>query len=165
MERNWLLGFVEAQGCFCIVIKRNNDYRQIAPSFSIKIGISDKELLERVRDELGGVGNIYSDKSSVSFKVTKLEDIERVIDVLDWMDFNSSRKRTEFDIWKQCVELIKNKKHLTKDGFLKIAMLREMIEKKNIGNKVNFCEIHNEVEPCKEYKKKKKIPKDCTKCF
>lgn len=165
MERNWLLGFLEAQGCFCIVIKRNNDYKQITPSFSIKLGLLERELLERIGKELGGIGNIYTEKGSATFKVTKLEDIEKIISIFDWMSFESKRKRTEFEIWKNCIGLIKEKKHLTKEGLLKIAMLRDMMQKKNIGNKIGFCDIHNEIEPCAEYKKKKIIPENCNKCF
>lgn len=165
MERNWLLGFIEAQGCFCILIKRNNNYKQVCPNFSMKLGLAEKPLLERLQYEFGNIGNIYIDNTSATFKVTKLEEIEKIIGILDWMDFQSKRKRTEFDIWKTCVQLIKEKKHLSKEGLLKIAMLRDMIQKKNIGNKVNFCEIHNEIEPCQEYKKNKKIPASCKKCF
>ncbi len=165
MERNWLLGFVEAQGCFCIIIKRNNKYKQVCPSFSMKIGLAEKPLLERIQQEFGGIGNIYTDHTSATFKATKLEEIIRLITMLDWMDFQSRRKRTEFDVWKNCVQLIKDKQHLSKDGLLKIAMLRDIIQKKSISNKINFCEIHNEIEPCPEYKKSRKIPASCKKCF
>ncbi len=165
MDRNWLLGFIEAQGCFSVVIKRNNSYKQVTPSFSIKMPLADRELAQAIKTEIGDAGNLYPDRTSITLKATKLEGVGKIAEMLDWMSFQSKKKRAEFDIWKNCIQMIKDKKHLTKEGFLKIAMLRDLMQKKNSSNKVKFCGIHNEIEPCPEYKKRNKVPQNCTKCL
>ncbi|MBU2560916.1 MAG: LAGLIDADG family homing endonuclease [Nanoarchaeota archaeon] len=180
MDIRWLLGFIEGEGCFCIVIKKSGktgNSKQVVADFTIKLTESEREVLEKIREYLGGIGHIYfqSSKSSrkkgltnardcVAFKVTKLQEAKKIVDLLNDMDFVSNSKKAEFLAWKKCINLMERKEHLTKEGLFKIALLRETIDKRKQWNKKSYCEFRNEIEECSEYRKHKIIPENCNIC-
>lgn len=51
--------------------------------------------------------------------------IEKVIPFFDKFYFLSARKKKNFSIFKQIVQLVKEDQHLNPDGFNKIVILRE----------------------------------------
>jgi len=169
MDSRWLLGFIEGEGCFSVGFIRQKGTPfgyQIKAMFIIKITESEKKVLEKIRSYLGGIGNIYFEScelnrtkgminanDSVSFRVTHLEELEKIIGLLKKEEFVSEQKRLDFKNWVRCISILKNKKHLTKKGFLEIAYLRSKMHKRKQSNKKGFCEIKNEIEPCEIYKK------------
>ncbi len=181
IDKNWLLGFIEGEGCFCIVLKKagkRNQYYQITADFTIKLTESERPLLEKIRSYLGGIGHIYfqgSDPSRkkglvnardcVAFKVTKLSEVKKIVDFLRSLDFVSHSKKAEFEIWKECIHLMEKGEHLTRDGLLKIALLREKAQKRKQWNKKSFCQFRNELEKCSEFIKYNKIPDNCDICM
>ncbi len=180
LNKEWLLGFIEGEGCFSIIIKKSGiskTAKQIVADFTIKLTESEKEVLEKVREFLGNIGNIYfqSSKSSrgkglanardcMAFKVTKLKEVRNIASLLENMEFISTSKRQEFKAWKECIELMEKKEHLTKEGLFKIALLREKLNKRKQWNRKSYCEFRNEIEKCPEYLKNNKIPEGCNIC-
>ena len=181
MNKQWLLGFIEGEGCFNISFsKLENSKFGYHPRamFIIKLTESEKDVVEKVRDFLGGIGNIYLESSEssrksglenardcISIRVTKLEELEKIIKLFKDQNFISKQKRQDFENWAKCIQLLKNKKHLEKEGFIEIARLREQMHTKKQSNKKGFCEIRNHMDPCEIYIKENKIPKDCNICY
>jgi hypothetical protein len=173
MNKNWLLGFVEGEGCFSIIIKKGKNYAQgyqVHADFSIKSTASERETLELIRNFLGEVGHIYHQDSKKKFlnthpeaifKVTKLEEIKKIVDFFKDLQFISQSKKQDFENWCKCIELIEDKQHLTKEGLLKISYIRDKIHKRKQWNKQNYCMIKSDVDPCEIYLKKKEIPINC----
>ena len=177
MNINWIIGFIEGEGNFSILFsksKTSNMGYQISPSFAIKLVESEREILEKIRDFFDGIGNIYNEsnrgsrekgmknaKDSVSFRVTKLDEIKKIIEKLKEGNFVSPAKYSDFENWCKCVEIIERKEHLTREGFLKIAMIRDKIHKRTQWNKQNFCSFRNGFGICKVHKKENKIPESC----
>lgn len=178
VDLNWLLGFIEGEGCFTIGLTRNKSAQfgyQIQPSFVIKLTLSEEQVLEEIKHTLG-VGRTYYESSAlsrnkgmknandcVSLRITKLKELEKLIDMLDPLFFVSSAKRADFNVWRDCIKLIQKGDHRKKEGFLRIAEMRDKLHKRKQWNKKNYCIIRQDVDPCLEYKKKQKL-KNCSKC-
>ena len=168
MNLDWVGGFIEGNGSFSIGFIKSSSTKlkyQIKPVFVLKIPKSEMAVLEKVRGFFGGIGNIYYDMGeNVSFRVTKLDEVKNIVNLLKNARFVSENKKRDFENWVRCIRLIEKKEHLTKDGFLKIALIRDAIHKKQLWNKKNYCVIKNNVDPCEIYLKEKKIPDNCGIC-
>ena len=180
MNKQWLLGFIEGEGCFNISFSKNSSSKRkygVRGTFVIKLTVSEREVIERIRNFLGGIGHIYIESSEptrkaglknardcVSIRVTKLEELEYIVDFLKDEKFISKQKRFDFDNWAKCINLIKEKKHLKNKGLIEIAILREQMNSGTPSNRTSFCEIRNNIDPCKELIEKGSIPISCNSC-
>jgi len=168
LSKDWLLGYLEGQGSFSVVIKKSGHSRrlQVVADFSVKVPSSETKLLEMISKGLGNVGKVYCKDTSAVLKITKLEDVLKVVTFFSSGKFASSSQAETFSIWAKCVDLIQKGEHLTPQGMLKIAALRNLLHDQKKWNKRSFCEVRVEVDPCEPYKKLGKIPErcDCKSC-
>ena len=115
-------------------------------------------------------GNIYyrnkETKDEAILKATKLEEVKNITSLFKATDFLSPIKQKKFKIWSECVDIIDKKQHLTKEGFLKIALLRDVLNhSKKQWNKKKYCHVRLEIDPCHVYQKEKRLPETCQLCF
>lgn len=180
MDINWVTGFIEGEGSFSILFikaKTNKFGYQIKPMFAIKLVDSELEVLEKIRQFFGNIGNIYFESNkygrqkgmknandAFSFRVSKLDEVRKITRILRKVNFVSKAKEKAFRNWDECIKIISKKEHLTKEGFLKIAKLRWKMNKRKQYNRKSFCEIRIDVDPCEPYKKTGKIPIKCERC-
>lgn len=75
MHREWLAGFTDAEGCFCLSQRADG---RIEPSFSITQHQVDAQVLHKVQDYLG-VGRVYEDEKRASFRVRAASDLSDVV--------------------------------------------------------------------------------------
>jgi len=162
MNNNWLLGYLEGQGRFSIVMKKSGPSKrlQVVADFSVKS--DDSELLRDISKLFGG--KIYSKSGAWVLKITKLKDILKVVKFFEGKEMTSKAQRETFQTWKECVKLIENKDHLTNEGMLAIATLRNNLHFKDKWNKKSFCAVKAEIDPCGMYKIYGEIPKGCRGC-
>lgn len=166
MDTQWLLGFIEGSGCFSIIIRKSNNhvgYQTIA-DFTLKLPRSQKPLLENIKAVLG-IGKIYENNDEAILKSTKQEDAQRLVEFFQKKQFVSEGKRREFGVWKQCVEKMNAGTHLTKEGVLQIAHLRDSVRLKNLWNKKNYCTIRRELDPCHVFEATNQLPEGCRICW
>ncbi len=122
----YVTGFTDAEGCFLINIQSRPGLKlgySISLSFKLKLHSKDKELLERILNFFN-VGKVYTRKDGyVEYIVNSMKDMEVIID-----HFNNypliSQKFSDYKIFKLVFELIKQKKHLTQQGFQVILSLK-----------------------------------------
>ncbi len=169
LSADWMLGFIESNGCFSIIIKKNKNSigYQTQADFSIKLPYYEESMLRQIQAFLGGIGHIYRTKNEVMLKATKLEDVKKIADFLGPMNFISAKKRQEFENWERCIKMIEAGRHLQKEGFLEIALLRDIIhtKSKRQWNKKNFCSVRFEIDPCHVYHREGHLPSGCTVCW
>jgi len=166
LSKEWLLGFIESNGCFSIIIKKSKNsvgYQTLA-DFSIKLPAYEENMLKDIQTYLG-IGHIYRRKNEVALKATKLEDIKKVAEFLGPLGFVSAKKRQEFENWRKCIGIIETGRHLKKEGLLEIALLRDVIHSKYQWNKKNFCHVRLDIDPCHVYHKEGYLPHNCTICW
>jgi len=85
----------------------------------------DLELLIRIKEALGGVGSIYNHGSKdCSYMVHSLLDLTNsIIPHFDKYPL-LTKKQEDYEFFKQVVQMMNNKEHLTEEGFKKILSIK-----------------------------------------
>lgn len=96
---------------------------RVSANFSIHIHLKDIKLLEQIRDTLG-VGKVRKNsKTTAIYRVDNIQELQTIID-----HFNNfplvSAKLSDFLLFEQCYNLIKQKQHLTQEGLEQILALK-----------------------------------------
>ncbi len=122
LDPNWVSGFVDAEGCFSIIIDLSSPLKwKVRTSFEINLHEQDKEILYQIRDFFGR-GAIYNraDRRISVFRVTGIYNIKNVI-IPHFTNYPLlSKKAADFLLWSKVIGLILKKQHLTEIGFKKI---------------------------------------------
>jgi hypothetical protein len=88
----------------------------------------DKALLEQIKSYFCA-GRIYKQESeSVQLRVESVKDLAKVLDHFDRY-LLITQKRADYELFKQAVELLQNKKHLTMEGLRKIVGIKASMNK------------------------------------
>ena len=123
LEPQWIVGFVDGEGCFCVSIHRNPYVRQtrgwqVHPVFQVYQHERHRAVLEELR-AFFGCGSIRAKgpNSRVStYAVDGLRDLEEK--VLPFFERHPLRvKGSDFDAFAVIVKAMRRKEHLTSDGF------------------------------------------------
>ena len=134
LDPNWVTGFVDAEGCFSVMVEISTPYgaevpkgaredlkRKVKISFEINLHEKDKDILYKIQSFFG-VGAVYNrkDRPISWYRVTNITFINNVI-IPHFTNYPLiSKKAVDFQLWCKVVEIISNKEHLTEEGFLKI---------------------------------------------
>jgi hypothetical protein len=121
-------GFSDAEGSFIIRIGPNNKLKtgwRVQPVFSICLHEKDKIILERIKKYFK-VGNIHKHSGTMQYIVSSPEDLAVIIAHFEKYKL-LTQKRSDYELWKQVVELMNSKEHLTPVGLQKIVNLRASI--------------------------------------
>jgi hypothetical protein len=122
----FITGFVDAEGSFQISIIENKKYKTgwaVSPKFQIGLHEKDRALLELIQTSLG-VGTISKQgKDSLQFWVKSIKDLEVILNQLDKYSL-ITKKRADYLLFKQALELIKTKEHLTQEGLEKLVAIK-----------------------------------------
>ena len=113
INRWFLTGFTDAEGCFLINIYNNSKLRTgwtVHAKFQIELSENDKPLLKKIKVFLGGVGNIYESKGrkSIKFYIQSLKDLAVIIDHFDKYPL-ITQKLADYKLFIKAVELIQSK--------------------------------------------------------
>jgi len=119
---NWITGFVDAEGCFSVIIEilDKNKWR-VRTSFEINLHIKDVDILYKIQSFFG-VGNVYLrvEKKIAVYRVSNIEYLRDTI----IPHFNNypliTQKSIDFNLWCKVIQIILNKEHLNNKGFLTI---------------------------------------------
>lgn len=113
----WLRGFTDAEGCFYLA-PHSPDSLNFSFSYSISVHIDDIQVLGYIQQSLQ-MGNIRVTRGMATFKVTKQEDIKKILEIFSKAPLNSI-KQLNFLAFKKAFELYINNK--SKDLSLKLQM-------------------------------------------
>jgi hypothetical protein len=127
----FITGFSEAEASFIVSISLNantNTGWRVTPNFSIHIHTKDVALLQNIRDTLG-VGKVSKNSSStVLFRVDNLQELQVIVDHFTKYPLIGS-KVSDFFIFKDCYEIIKQKQQLAPEGLKNIVALKSSLNK------------------------------------
>uniref|UniRef100_UPI0030E2826D hypothetical protein n=1 Tax=Ophiocordyceps sobolifera TaxID=94213 RepID=UPI0030E2826D len=129
----WLVGFVDAEGCFSITTFKSETSKlgEVAKlSFILTQSVRDEDLMKSLIEYLG-CGNISLDnrgRGTINFKVTKFSNIRDII--IPFFDKYplQGNKNLDFSSFSQVslrTKLMENKAHLTKEGLDQIRKIKE----------------------------------------
>ena len=127
MNPNWLSGFVEAEGCFSVVIFKNKTSKlgeAVKLSFILTQSIRDESLMKSLIEYLG-CGNTNLDYTgTINFKVTNFSSIKNIIIPFFAKYHLKGNKNLDLSDFSEITRLMENKSHLTLDGLNKIKQIR-----------------------------------------
>lgn len=113
--REWLRGFIDAEGCFYIEPTRLSEY-SFQFKMRIKLHCDDRPLLCYIRDRLN-IGSIHplnidlvAKKNWVTWTVIRREDVEKLFTIL--APLNTS-KNFDYQNFKKAFNLVKEIKNST----------------------------------------------------
>ncbi len=123
---HWITGFVEADGGFHIGIIKSEAYKtgcQIRLDFNVVQHVRDKDLMANLINYFNS-GALYENTGHVTYRVTKLSDIQDKIIPFFLKYPLQGYKLRDFNKFCSVAELMKNKAHLTVEGLDKIIEIR-----------------------------------------
>ncbi len=129
LDPNWVVGFVDGEGCFCVSVHRSSMMHrhggwQLQPAFHVYQHQDHREVLESMVSFFGcGRLRPKGPKSSVlTFAVEALRDLEAA--VLPFFEEHSLViKRADFEALAAIVRSMRAKEHLTRSGFERLVRL------------------------------------------
>jgi len=162
-NKDWIVGFVEGEGSFCIgmhfaVFKKGN-YKSLSsvftPKFSIELHYKDLYILEEIRKFFNGAGKIWkSPANSLHYKKRNIKASDHYMyyvvgeqcEKIKIFFINNplfSSKKVQFAVWCRIMDILKNKNlSYSKDDILQIAKLRdEMSPNRRSSKYINHQKI------------------------
>jgi hypothetical protein len=132
-DSNWLRGFIEAEGCFQVIIQGNSDRKNISLNFSITQHTRDKILLKSLINYLGCGRNYESkNRNEAYYIITTFSDIiKNILPFFEKYPLIGCKKKDYMDFVK-VAKLIESKNHLTNEGLEKILKIKSNMNTKRI---------------------------------
>jgi hypothetical protein len=131
LDPNFITGFSDAEGCFRISILKNKKLKigwGVQGFYSIILHQKDKAILELIQTSLG-VGKIYKNRDDcVQFLVSSAKELEVIINHFDKYSLRTYKKN-DYLLFKEALEMIKSKEHLTLEGFKKLLTIKVSLNK------------------------------------
>jgi len=128
----WVTGFSDGDSSFIIKFqKRSNLTWQIKPVFQIGLHLKDKDIIYNLQYFFNDTGIVSFDEKNqkVYLTINKIQDLNSVV-IPHFLSYPlQSDKKIDFDLWVEIVRIIISKKHLTKDGLLRILSLKTILNR------------------------------------
>ena len=159
---DYIMGFVEGEGCFSITIQKEIDRKprkgnrrakwkkpalgiRVKPTFRITAVEDEKGILYEIKEKFG-FGEVYTQKRTGNSKnashyyVQSMKDLEEAVKFFKGREFHTSKGHS-FRLWLECLEIIKSKGHLTREGLLRICELRDQMNLRIGGKKARDVKL------------------------
>ena len=129
----WIVGFVDGEGCFSVPIQRNSATLgwQVQPQFVVVQGASSLSALELIQDFFRcGRINVNERRDNhreplYRFVVRRFSDLEEIIVPFFSAHPLRTAKRQNFEKFVEVLELMKQRRHLTPAGLIEVAQIVE----------------------------------------
>ena len=136
---NYLSGFADGEGSFMIVVRKRDDYKHNW-KISLCFNVSQKEayILSQFKKHLK-CGTLRKRPDGVCYyEVNNFNSIwENILPFFKKFNFLSQNKKYQFAQFVKAAKMIKENKHLTKEGFDEIISIRRKMNRG--GKRKNLC--------------------------
>jgi len=121
-------GLIDGEGSFTIIIVKDKTRKlgwRIEAKFQLGLHSKDYDVLFQLQQYLGGIGAIYLNgkREVANYSVYSINDLNKLILHLDKYPL-LTQKVADFLLFKQVVELMNNKVHLTVEGLNQIVNIK-----------------------------------------
>ena len=149
MDNHYIAGFVDGEGSFHVAFQRSDDVRlgwQVIPEFHLSQNVSSRNVLEVIQGRFG-CGSIKENHRE------RLNDHTYVLVIRDRQDLTKkvipfferyplhTQKKNDFAIFRQIVEMMNQKLHLSSKSFSEIVNLAYSMNANGYRRKVPKNEI------------------------
>lgn len=127
LETQWIVGFVDGEGCFHIGIAINHTYKhgyQVLPEFVVTQHKRDIKLLHQLKTFFGCGVVRKSNNNCYCYRVRNLNHLADIILPFFEKHQLKSLKKVDFLKFRKVVRLMMEKKHLTEEGLDEIRKIR-----------------------------------------
>ena len=137
--QNWILGFVDGEGCFCISFTKRTKLKlkiETRCSFSISQKSTSLKSLEQMKNYFNCGGIRYSKKDDTyKYEVRNIKDLNRKIIPFFEKYSLQTKKRKDFEIFSSICKKVFKKLHL---NFLELKNIIEMAYQMNESGKRKY---------------------------
>lgn len=138
----FITGFIDAEGSVILTVRRQKSNRlgwRVDLQFRIKLQLTDKALLEKIKASLNNIGNVLivknKEKEQAVFVVYTMKDLAIIVDQLERFPL-ITQKKADFELFKEAYEIVKNKEHLTLEGLNKIISIKEKMNTEQLSDEL-----------------------------
>lgn len=138
----WVLGFIDGEGCFHVAIQKNNTLRcgyQVQLQFCITQHIQDRELMDQLilfcfsLWGKEGVGTVNSDGPlKVQYRIRGMDDLE--YHLFPFLEKNPllTKKRLDYEQFRAVHALMRKGLHLTPEGLAQIRLIKGLMNRSRV---------------------------------
>jgi len=123
----WVTGFTDAEGTFTVVFDKVNTRKlnwRIQSKFQISLHVRDLPVLLKVQQFFGNIGSVSESENMAFYSVSSVKDLVKTI-IPHFLKYPLlTQKGADFILFKQIVDLMENKAHLTIEGINKIINIK-----------------------------------------
>jgi len=121
-------GLIDGEGSFSIILVKNSTRKlgwRVEPKFQLGLHKKDYDVLLQLQLFFGGAGGIYLARNGefVNYIISSIKDLNKLVVHLEHYPL-LTQKSEDFFFFKQIIDLINNKAHLTVEGLNKIVNLK-----------------------------------------
>lgn len=131
LNNAWLSGFIDADGCFSIVMRKCNTSRT-GLRVDLRLTIAQKEpaLLTQIQALFDAPKPYRSKNSQTPHSRLTLSGYKRLPSVITYFDRYPplGRKLTHYRMFRRCFRLMQLKKHLTEPGLIKVRRMNKNLK-------------------------------------
>jgi len=122
LSPDWVVGFVDGEGCFHVSVNRHPEMKfgfQVLPEFVVVQHSNDRSLLFALKRffRAGTVRSNHGDRDCL--RIRKLDSLQNVCDFFMKHPLKS-RKNVDFRKFRQIVLMMLDKKHLNVEGMIEV---------------------------------------------
>lgn len=141
-------GLIDGEGSFSIIIDKNKNRKlgwRVQSKFQIGLHIRDLGLLLQLREYLNGIGSIHinNNRDVINYSIDSNKDLKILINHFEKYPL-LTQKAADFILFKEVIELIRNKNHLTMEGLQQIINIKASM---NLGISNFLKSEFNDVSP------------------
>jgi hypothetical protein len=126
----FITGFADAESSFNIIVQPKLDTKakwRVKAMFAIKLDLKDKTIIENIQSWFG-IGKVYVSGDKVYYRVESFKDLDIIINHFDNYPLVTA-KVIDYQLFKNCLDIIKKNEHLTEKGILKILEYKSILNK------------------------------------
>lgn len=125
LSPDWVVGFVDGEGCFHVSVQSHPEMTagyQVLPEFVVVQHLRDVPILYALKKFFqGGVVRVNHD-DRYCYRMRKLEQLEKLCEFFLKHPLKT-KKNVDFRKFRKIILMMKEKKHLTKEGLKEITNL------------------------------------------
>ena len=127
LNAQWIVGFVDGEGCFHIGINKNQEMKlgvQVLPEFTVVQHQVDEQVLYALKAYFGCGVVRKNHGTRLCYRVRGQENLRNKIVPFFEKHQLKTRKRIDFAKFRRVLLLMEKREHLTADGLEKIRQIK-----------------------------------------
>ncbi len=132
LEPQWIVGFVDGEGCFHVAINRNEGMStgyQVLPEFTVVQHERDVQVLYALKEHFGCGVVRKNNGDRVAYRVRDFGQLIEIIVPFFEKHFLKTKKRVDFIRFRRILLKMQKRMHLTLEGIEEIREQKELMNR------------------------------------